>query len=230
MFFGAEEIGTLILVELYPKLRNWSSSTTNRWLSSFAIEFWLIVICYPLILLAFWQWFFKAKPLVRRAVGLIKPKLSNVAWAALGLISFYILSALVIELAIQLAPSLKANSQLTQQLNITSVHGSVEIIAAVVGLSIIDPITEELVFRGVIFTSLKRRMPVFVAAIVTSVIFAIPHMLQNTDGILYTVGIGIFILSLILCWVRQKTGNIYTSMLIHSVVNAISLIALIKTH
>jgi membrane protease YdiL (CAAX protease family) len=35
---------------------------------------------------------------------------------------------------------------------------------------------------------------------------------------------------LILCWVRQKTGNIYTSMLIHSVVNAISLIALIKTH
>jgi membrane protease YdiL (CAAX protease family) len=230
VFFGAEQIGTLFLVQVYPRIRGFNTAATKHWLNSFSVEFWLIAICYPMVLLSLWWWFLRGKRDVQRLLGLVKPKLSNLGWIIIGLVLFYVVTGVAVALLEQFVPSLKANSQLTQQLNISSIHGPLEIVSAVVGLAILDPITEELVFRGFIFTSLKQRMPVVVAALTCSVIFAVPHILENSTSLLYVLGISIFCLSLILCMVRQKTGNIYAGMVIHSVVNATSIVALLHTH
>jgi membrane protease YdiL (CAAX protease family) len=230
IFFGAEQIATLFLLQVYPRIRSWNSNQTNKWLQSFSVEFWMIAICYPMILFFLWRFFLKGKDSVRKLIGLVRPKIKNIGWVVVGLLLFYVVTSIVLAILVQLSPSLKANSALTQQLNVASVHGTREILAAILGLSIIDPITEEIVFRGFIFSSLKGRYSVIIASLITSVIFAVPHMLENSSSILYTVGIAIFCLSLILCYVRQKTGNLYAGMLIHSCVNAVSLIALINTH
>lgn len=88
-------------------------------------------------------------------------------------------------------------------------------IAAFVALAIIPPIAEELLFRGYLYGKLRQHRGFWVSAVVTSVVFGIVHLQWN-------VGIDVFILSLVLCYLREKTGTVWAGIVLHMIKNSIA--------
>jgi membrane protease YdiL (CAAX protease family) len=79
---------------------------------------------------------------------------------------------------------------------------------------------EELVFRGLIAGSLARRLPLVWANLLQAAIFLLPHLLiLKTMPQLWMLLPLIFLLALVMGWVRIKSGSIIGSWLIHAVLN-----------
>ena len=64
-------------------------------------------------------------------------------------------------------------------------------------LVILPPIAEEILFRGFIYSSLRPKMNKIVAALITSLLFALPHLFESSDGLLWVAGCDTFILSMV---------------------------------
>ncbi len=77
---------------------------------------------------------------------------------------------------------------------------------------IVAPIVEELIFRGLIFRSLKGGMPRIVAALVSSAVFAVLH--GTIMWMLYT-----FLLGLVLCVLYEKTRSLWACIACHMAFN-----------
>lgn len=87
------------------------------------------------------------------------------------------------------------------------------LIALILGVA--TPIGEELIFRGFFYGKLRRLMDFIWAAIAVSAVFAVAHGQIN-------VGIATFVLSIISCALREKTGAIWSSIGLHMFVNLLA--------
>ena len=74
------------------------------------------------------------------------------------------------------------------------------------------PVLEEIVFRGLMYTRLKKGLPVIAAAIVTSLAFGIAH--GTIIWAIYT-----FIFSMVLIWVFEKFQSLGACIVLHMAYN-----------
>ena len=96
---------------------------------------------------------------------------------------------------------------------------------------ILPPIVEEIIFRGFLYGGLRKANNVVTSAIVTSVIFGYLHSSQAVDdSILWVATIDTFIMSLVLCYLREKSGSILPGVGVHAVKNGIAFIAIFILH
>ncbi|GBF37234.1 CPBP family intramembrane glutamic endopeptidase [Leptospira johnsonii] len=93
------------------------------------------------------------------------------------------------------------------------------IFLSVILLSVVAPITEELMFRGVILDRLLKTFSVISSFLLSSLLFGLIHL--NPWQF-----IGSSILGIYMAWVVYKTDSIWNSILIHAVFNGIPLIVL----
>jgi membrane protease YdiL (CAAX protease family) len=79
------------------------------------------------------------------------------------------------------------------------------------------PIFEEIAFRGVLFAALRSRLSFAQAALATSLAFAAPHP-YDLVGALVVAWI-----SLVMCWLYERTGSLVACMAAHSAYNLLQL-------
>jgi tetratricopeptide (TPR) repeat protein len=92
-------------------------------------------------------------------------------------------------------------------------------LAAFLSVVIVGPIVEEILFRGLIYGALERRLRVFGAILVSSLLFALVHL-----QVVYFIPI--FCLGLVLGWARWKANSLGLPILIHVLNNGVALILL----
>lgn len=80
-------------------------------------------------------------------------------------------------------------------------------------IAVITPILEEVVFRGLIYTRLRRAMPIAAAQILSALIFGAAHM--NLMQFVYATLTGLF-----MAYVFEKYQSIWASILFHIAFNA----------
>src|SRR5205807_2021597 len=115
----------------------------------------------------------------------------------------------------KLIPSLNVDQQ--QDIGFTSVHGAAQLILTGISLVILPPLTEEIMVRGFLYSSLKKGMPTIAAVIVTSAVFASAHLPEGgAAGPLYIAAIDTFILSLVLIYLREKTNSLWAGIALHA--------------
>lgn len=83
----------------------------------------------------------------------------------------------------------------------------------------IAPVYEELMFRGVIFPYFAKRAGLIPALIIVSVLFALMHFHLPSF-------VPLAILSGVLCLAYWRTGSLWTSIGVHMIFNAVSILAL----
>lgn len=93
-----------------------------------------------------------------------------------------------------------------------------EIILYVVVLTIVAPIWEEIVFRGMFFMKLSQRFSTLSSAVISAFIFTLGHPL-TVGSILYIFGIGIC-----LAYTYKKTNNLLVPIGIHVLNNSFYLL------
>jgi tetratricopeptide (TPR) repeat protein len=92
-------------------------------------------------------------------------------------------------------------------------------LAAFSAVVIVGPIVEEILFRGLIYAALERRLGISGAIVISSLLFALVHL-----QVVYFIPI--FCLGLVLGWARSRTNSLGLPILIHILNNSIALIAL----
>ena len=85
---------------------------------------------------------------------------------------------------------------------------------------------EEIVFRGLIQARLSKLMPVWVAIIVTSLLFAAMHISTGEKAIVMVDLMSVFIDSLLFGIIFAKTRNIYIATLAHILANTVALLSI----
>jgi membrane protease YdiL (CAAX protease family) len=105
-------------------------------------------------------------------------------------------------------------------------EGPLAFVVLLIAAALVAPFFEELFFRGFLFGIYRRRQPLWLAYLVSSVLFTILHLQPNRMNLNQMAGlsVGIFMLAVLLAWLYQHTGSLYPGMVAHAINNATGLI------
>lgn len=159
-------------------------------------------------------WGIRRSRTTRKDVGLERlPSWQDIALAPAGFFVYLLLSAGLLALLSSFLPFIDVDQ--AQDVGFSQLTQRYELILAFITLVVIAPVAEEILFRGYLFGKLRAYAPLWVAIIVTSLLFGLVHQAWN-------VGIDTFALSIILCLLRVVSGSLWPAILLHMIKNGIA--------
>lgn len=224
-FFGG------VMINIYPWLKGWSSSQTNVWLNQSILAQFIYVLIAESFMLAAIFVFLKLFKTNFKLIGLVKPKLRDLGLGLLSAPLYYAIFVIAVFIISHFVHGLDINQ--VQNIGFNGVVTNGQMILTFVSLVILPPLVEEIMVRGFLYSSLKKAMPKVAAVVVTSLIFASAHLPEGgAAGPLYIAALDTFILSLVLIYLRERTGSLWASITLHGVKNGVAFIALflLSTH
>ncbi len=137
-----------------------------------------------------------------------------------------LIGLVVIDLVGSLLSQIGLRPNQLEQFQFVLTEGPLAFSLLLIAAAVVAPFVEELFFRGFLFGVYRRRQPLWVAYLVSSVLFTILHLEPNRMNVTQMAGlsVGIFMLAVLLAWVYQHTDSLYPGMLAHAVNNATGLI------
>lgn len=230
MYYVSQLIAGL-LVSVYPLLRHWPHNQTTSWLeNSVYAQFVFIAVAESLILGALYL-FLKRYLSTFKTIGLLRPRGRDVLYGLAAVPVYYVIYLLTVGVVTHFVPGLNVDQQ--QNIGFNDVHGVLALVLTFISLVILPPLTEEIMVRGFLYSSLRKAMHLVPAALLTSLVFAAAHLPEGgAAGPLYIAALDTFILSLVLIYLREKTGSLWSSITLHAVKNSVAFVALfiLKVH
>jgi uncharacterized protein len=170
----------------------------------------------------------KGSRATKEELGLAKrPKWSALLWAPAGFLVYMFVAGIILTIVTQVIPSFDAEE--VQNVGFENLTANYEYILAFITLVIVAPVAEEVLFRGYLYGKLRKYMPIVGAVLVSSVLFAMLHLGFGIDpetGAFtvsqWNVALNVLPLAIILALLREKTGSIWASILLHAIKNGIA--------
>jgi membrane protease YdiL (CAAX protease family) len=227
IYFGSSIIGQ-ILITIYPYLKHLTESQVKDYLTSTTAQFLYIVIVEGLTLGALYL-FLKAHKVSFKTLGLIRPRLVDIGYALLAIMPYIVLYSIILVTATHLFPHIDVNQE--QQLGFGSQEAGIALAMTFISLVVLPPLVEEILVRGFLFNSLRGGLKLWPAIIVTSVIFGAAHLqFGSGEPLLWVAAIDTFALSIILCYLRYKTGSLWPGIALHALKNLVAFVSLFIFH
>ncbi|MGH7234715.1 MAG: lysostaphin resistance A-like protein, partial [Candidatus Saccharimonadales bacterium] len=224
IFFVSQYASSLIL-SLYAVIRGWNSVQANNWLNNSVTAQFLFVLLFEGFSVVLLWLIFRRYGKSLSSIGLKKIRLRDGGYGLLAYPAYLVIYLIAIGIATHFIHGLNVNQ--SQNIGFASVHGSTQMILTFISLVILPPIAEELLFRGLLFEGLKKSIPVVYAGLLTSLIFAAAHLPEGGGGNLFWIGaLDVFILSLVLVYLKQKTKSLWPGIFLHAIKNAVAFIYL----
>jgi uncharacterized protein len=208
-----------ITVSFVPYVLGWDTLRAEQWLDgSFGI-FSKVLLAEALIAGALFWFIRRKKQSFWRVVALEKLRWKDAGYALTGAmvyIGVFIIAVMFINALVPL------DTTKEQAIGFEKSIEGFDLVLAFVSLAILPPIIEEIVFRGFLFGTLRARKLALTSAMVsTSIFFGTLHLLGSGDGsLLWIAFIDTFILSMVLCYIRESTGSIWGCIFLHALKNA----------
>ncbi len=220
VYFGAQ-ILVGVIVSLVPLFNGWSTERLQDWLQdSVAAQFGTIFLVEALTLWLIWL-FLKGRRVALKTIGLVRPELRDVGYALAGYAVYFVSFIAISIITKMLLPSLNMNQE--QELGFSKETTGAALALVFASLVILPPITEEIVTRGFLYTGLRKKLPVVIATIITSMLFAAAHLQWGSgNALLWIAALDTFVLSLILVYLREKTGSLWPSIAVHMFKNGMA--------
>lgn len=216
-------------VSIYPIIKHWTTAQANDWLSSSVTAQFVYILIAEATAIGAIYLFLKRYRTKLSIIGLRKPRWSDLGYGLLAVIPYYALYLIAQSVISHFVPSLNVNQ--AQEIGFTNVNGTLPLVLTFISLVVLPPITEEIMVRGFLYSSLRKAMPLIYAALLTSFAFAIAHLPEGgASGPLYIAAIDTFVLSMVLIWLREKTGGLWASITLHAIKNGIAFVALFILH
>src|SRR5690606_4083897 len=121
----------------------------------------------------------RARILLAR-IGLIRPRLNDIGYAAAAYVLYFVTYFVFIIVVTQLLPGLDTDQP--QNIGFNEVAGGAALIMAFFSLVILPSIWEEIVFRGFLYSSLRAKLRLRYAIILTSLVFGAAHLELGNGG------------------------------------------------
>lgn len=203
-------------------LRYFASDAVYNWLMTSVGSLALAAVVYVVATaIVFSSFLIRKMPLeqVKERLGILKRFQPNMLAWAIFIWGLYFLTSIAITAILYglHIPGLQLDQQ--QDIGFSQLNNALEYGAAFVLLVLVAPFFEELLFRGYLFGAIRHRAGFVVSTLLTSFTFALMHGQLN-------VGIDVFILSLFLCYLRERFDSVWPGMVVHSLKNGLAYIIL----
>lgn len=227
--YGAPQILVGVALAIYPAVKHWNSSQTNNWLNnSISAQFIYTVVVEAIAVGIIWALLGHYKSSFW-AIGLKRAKALDILYMIAGFAAYFALYLIFVGILSKLIPSLNVNQQ--QDVGFQTATSSWSLVMAFISLVILPPIAEEIIFRGFVFSGFRKKMGFIVSMLSTSVLFAIPHLFESEGGgLLWIAAIDTFVLSCVLCTLREKTGRLWSGMGVHALKNGLAFMTVFVFH
>lgn len=153
-----------------------------------------------------------------RRLGLGGPIRRPLSTIAIAIASYLVLAGLIAGLLEpnqeDIAETLGADENATVLIKIAA--GLLIIGGAAIG--------EELFFRGLLFGGLRQRLPLWPAAVVSGVLFGLPHLPQGDLAVVLQLSV----FGVILAWAYERSGALWAPIALHALNNTLAFLVLIE--
>ena len=199
----------------------WGQKRAEQWLAeSVTGQFWFILIA-EVLTVGTMIWLLRRRQVSVAKIGWNKPAWRYLGTALLGFGVYFVGYVLVAAVVKQLIPALDFEQK--QQIGFDTARTSEELMLTAISLVVLPPLAEELLFRGFLFSGLRNRFPFLPGAVVTSVLFGIGHLQFGSEvPLLWAAAIDTFVLSMVLCYLRERTGSLWPGIFIHALKNGLA--------
>jgi len=137
-----------------------------------------------------------------------------VGWAALGLVAFFLLSAVY-------AAVVQPDAEQTTVQDLGGDKGTFGLVVAGLMVIVVAPVVEEIFFRGFFYRALRTRLGALAAAAIDGVVFGSIHFqFDGADGLLILPPL--MLLGFVYCLVYEKTGSLFPVIGLHAFNNALA--------
>ncbi len=224
VFFGAQVISG-VFVALVASVRG---SNLQSSLGDVQTQFLFIVLSEAFTVGAIYL-FVRGYKQKLSLIGLRVPRLRDPVYGLLAVPVYYALFFALLSVATHLFPSLNVTQK--QEIGFDNVTGQTQLVLTFISLVVLVPIAEELMFRGFMYTTLRKAMPLWVAGLITSLLFGAGHLMEGgSGGPLYVGALQTFTLSVVLIYLRQKTRTLWPGIMLHASNNFIAFLYLFVIH
>ena len=209
---------------IIPGLLGLTAAQSTDWFNSVEGQF-LFVLLAEAFTIGVIVFFLRNRRASFKTLGFYRrPLWKDLGYVGVGFVVYFLMLVMATSLSQSL---LGVNVDEKQELGFDNAASSIQLLLTFVSLVVLPPIAEEIVFRGMLFGGLRTKLSFGWATAITSVLFAIPHLLTGGAGVLlWIAAIDTLVLSLVLCYVREKTGNLWACMGIHALKNSVAFLYL----
>ena len=228
IFYISQFFGSLT-VYIYPWLMHWTTAQADQWLSTSVLAQFTYVLLAETFMLGAIYAFLKKYKTNFGIIGLTSPKWRDIGLGLLAAPLYYAVYVVSVAIISHFVRGLNVNQ--IQDIGFSNVSNVAQMVLTFTSLVVLPPLVEEIMVRGFLYSSLKKAMPKVAAIVVTSLIFASAHLPEGgANGPLYIAALDTFILSLVLIYLRERTGSLWASITLHGIKNGIAFIALFVLH
>ena len=217
-FVGAQLVVSALIIAL--RAAGVQFSTINTSILETVLAATVYVLTLAIVVLV--PWWVRRDQTTREDVGLTRlPSWTDIGLAPAGFIVYLLASAIVMYLVTKFVPGFNGNE--VQEVGFDDLTNHYEYLLAFFTLVVVAPLAEETIFRGYLYGKLRKRAPLWVGMLITSLLFAVLHM-NWSDGTLkgLNVAVDVFVLSLVMCSLREVTGSIWAGILLHMMKNGLA--------
>lgn len=228
-FLGATVLAQIVMSIVYEITQHGNSAGIEEWLNGHVLaQFVYTLLAYGFIAAPI-VWFLRRKKVGLKTIGLKKPRFSDAGRALLVFPLYFISYGVLLVIVSSLIPSLNVDQK--QQIGFDGVGGFGPLLLTFLSLAVIPPLVEEFLMRGFLFTSLRARMKLVSAVIITSLVFAAGHLQFGSGApLLWVAAIDTFVLSLFLIYLRVKTDSLWASITLHALKNSLAFVYIFLLH
>lgn len=190
----------------------------------------IYIVLVELLILAIVYWFMQRGKIRLSEIGLGRlPKLSDAGYAVLYAIAYFVVLIVVMGIIQSYLPVIDVEQE--QQIGFEGASGPLQLGLVFFALAILVPFTEEVLVRGFLYSGMRRKLTRIAAALIVSLLFGIAHLQLGTgEPPLYVVAIDTFILSLFLIALREKTGSLWSGIMVHALKNGLAFVSIFVFH
>jgi membrane protease YdiL (CAAX protease family) len=199
----------------------WDVDQLQDWLDSSVFAQFVVVLLIEAVTLWLVWLFLKARKVRLQTIGLVRPKMRDAGYALVGYGLYFVLFILISVFVKFFVPGLDLEQE--QQIGFSKETTGVGLAFIFASLVILPPITEEILTRGFLYTGLRKKLPIVAAAVITSILFAAVHLQWGSgNGLLWVAALDTFVLSMILVYLREVTGSLWSPIGVHMIKNALA--------
>ena len=198
-----------------------SAEQSADWVSSVVTGQFVYILLAEILTVGGVIWFLRRRQIPLSSIGWNGLKLRYLGIALVGFGVYFVSYVMVTIIASHVVPSLNFDQE--QQIGFETAHSSLDLTLTAISLVVLPPLAEEILFRGFLFGGLRRRYMFVPAAIITSLMFAVGHLQFGSGApLLWVAALDTFVLSLVLCYIREKTDSLWPGIFIHAIKNALA--------
>lgn len=224
LIYFAGQFGGVLLALFIPRLWGLSGNQIIDWIEHNVLGQFITILLVEVVSVGLLLGFIRRRKSSLWAIGLKLPKWRDAGYVLLGFGVYFVATIILLQVTKMLFPGIDTDQQ--QQIGFDSAAG-LQLVLVFISLVLLPAFAEELLVRGFMYGGLRKGLNKYAAALIASALFGIAHLQAGFGSpLLWVAAIDTFALSMVLIYLKEKTGSLSAPIGLHMLKNTLAFLSL----